>query len=125
MNDGEEAVGSQSSHKQTLRALPVVDKLAAHGSVHALESFSQIVNLQWRPILAEAVRENSVALLGSTEIDNFVSDSLDASDTLDRERLACVMLYLSLDDTKSSPVINLQCIGEIRQIRKSRRSDCY
>src|ERR1017187_7562566 len=97
MNDGEEAVGSESPEKQALLASPVVDQLAAHGPVHPRGSFSQIVNLQWRPVLAEAVGENSVGARQATEIDDLVSDGLDASDALDCYRIACAILYLSLD----------------------------
>ena len=52
-----------------------------------------------------------------------ISQRLDASDTLDCHRIASVILYLSLHDTKRSPIVDLECNCEIRKIRKSGRSD--
>src|ERR1700722_10759789 len=124
MNDGQEAVRSESPKEQALLALPVVDELAAHGPGHYIGSFSQIVNLQRRPVLTEAVRKNSVGALQASEIDDFVSDGLDASDTLDGYRIGAVVLYLSLDDTKSSRIVDLNCVCKISELRKSGGSDC-
>src|SRR5579862_4689182 len=107
MNNGEKAIGSKSSKKQTLRALPVVNKLAAHGAVHTLRRFSQIINLQGRPVLAETVGENSISTLGAAEIDNFVSYRLDAAKTLDRHRISCVIFNLNFNRAEGSAVINL------------------
>src|SRR5271163_2536636 len=119
VDDGKESVGGESPNEKALLALSVVDELASYGPVHSIGSFSQIVNLQRRPVLAEAVRKNSVGFLRATEINNLVSKGLDAPDTLDRYRSGVVILNLGLDDTKSFVVINLNCICKIREFRKS------
>src|SRR5271154_2381396 len=107
MNDGQEAVGGERPKEEALVGLPVIDKLAAHGAVHALRSFAQIINLQRGPVFAEAVGENSVGALRAAEVDDGVSEGLNASNTLDCYRFAGMILYLGFDNTKSSPLIDL------------------
>src|ERR1700683_2987371 len=123
MDDGEEAVGGENPQKQALLAIPVVDKLAAYGAVHALRSLSQIVNLQRRPVFAEAVGENTVSGLGGTEIDDLVSDRLDASDALDCQRLARVILHFGFYRAERPSLIDRQTVRKIGELRESGRSD--
>src|SRR5579863_1854521 len=126
MNNGEEAVGGESSQEKALLTLAVIDELAADRAVQSFGSFAQVVNLQGRPVFAETVRENPVSLLISTQADDVISNCLDASDTLNCYRATCVILYFRLDRTESSPIVEFYRVCKIRRIQKPRRSNhCF
>src|SRR5579863_1295715 len=125
MNNGEEAVGGESSQEKALLTLAVVDELAADRAVQSFGSFAQVVNLQGRPVFAETVREYAVGLLITAQIDDVVSNGLDASHTLNCYRATGVILYFRFDRAESSPIVEFYRVCKIRRIQKPRRSDHY
>src|SRR5207248_8908118 len=82
MKNGEQLVGAERAKKNALFALLVVNCLTSDGKVHALRSFTQIVNLKRRPVFAETVGQNAVGAGTPVKIENRVAQRFHAAKAL-------------------------------------------
>ena len=102
MQDGEPSFRGERSQKQALAALPVVDKLAAHGQMEALVGLREITNLHVRPVFAETVGQYAVRGWRAVEVHERIH-SFEDTDALHGSRRSGAISNLYFDLRECGP----------------------
>ena len=125
MQQRQKTVRSQRAEEESLFALPVVDELSACTAMHPAWRFSQVIDLQVRPIFAETVGEDSIGECRATQIERWLPDCLHASEGLHGHFFTGGIPYCHLDCRIGALVINLHGKNQIGLALEPSTSDRY
>src|SRR5579875_1863093 len=94
-------------------ALPVIEKLAAHGPVKAVRGIAEVVNPHGGTVFAEAVGEYAIVGRGRAEVHGGSASGLDLADGLDLDGLARGVVDRDLKIGKRGAGVGAEPVDEI------------
>jgi hypothetical protein len=78
-----------------------------------MRRLSEIVNLQWRPVFAETIGKNAVAILGGSSVEGPAADCLNRPDGLYFGGLPRVILYIHFDISGGRRLVETDRIAKV------------
>ena len=113
MDHGQEAVGGECADEEALPAVAVVDELTADTAMHARRCCAEIVDLQRRPVLAEAVGQHAVGGSRSAQRENVLTESLHGAQRRDTHLSLSRVAQAYLDRDIRLPRVDAQAVDQV------------